>query len=89
MSNFIIRDINCALKRKSTNWHHTATGSENVVAVKASIDQTPWHSTQKHATAIRLSEVFVEFCTETSKLILTKLLLHKNRVKDIGILVQL
>jgi hypothetical protein len=51
-----VRQTGSALKGKSTRQPRTATGLETVAAVRASIDQSPRHSAQKHADALRLSD---------------------------------
>lgn len=50
------RQTGSALKKKSTGRPRTATGPENVAAVRASIEQSPQRSARKHATALQLSD---------------------------------
>jgi hypothetical protein len=54
VSNF--RQTGSILKRKSTGRPRTATGPENVAAVRASIEQSPRRSARKHADALGLSD---------------------------------
>jgi hypothetical protein len=54
VSNF--RQRGSALKRKSTGRPQTATGPENVAAVRASIEQSLRPSARKHPDALRLSD---------------------------------
>lgn len=54
VSNF--RQTSSALKRKSTGRPRTATGLENVAAVRTSIEQSPRRSARKHAAALHLSD---------------------------------
>jgi len=53
-SNF--RQTSSALKRKSTGRPRTATGPENVAAVRTSIEQSSQLSAWKHAAALYLSD---------------------------------
>ncbi len=54
VSNF--RATGSALKRKSTGRPRTATGPENVAAVRALIEQSPQLSARKKAAALQLSD---------------------------------
>jgi hypothetical protein len=58
VSNF--RQSGSTLKRKSAGRPQTATGPETVATVKASIEQSPRRSAQKHADALRLSDRSVQ-----------------------------
>jgi len=54
VSNF--RQTGSALKQTSPGRPRTATGSENVAGVRASIQKSPRRSARRHAAAVRLSD---------------------------------
>jgi hypothetical protein len=54
LSNF--RQTGSAIKRKSTGRPQTATGLENVAAVRASTEQSPRRSARKHVDVLWLSD---------------------------------
>ena len=53
VSNF--RQTGSALKQTPPGWPRTATRTENVAVVRASIQKSPWRSARKYAAALRLS----------------------------------
>ena len=71
MSNF--RHTSSALKKNSPGRPRTATGPDNVAAVRAAIERSPRPSARKHAIALQLSECSVRRCfTGISKCAPTK-----------------